>query len=435
MSAAATSLNPHPCLARLDRLLSGYHSRDFAIRLWDGTTRNPEADRPARFTWVIKNPDALARMLLPPRDLAMAEAYLYDDFDLEGDLEAACGLGEHLLNLPMKTLWGFGGSWWRLLRQLRQSQGKTGARLNGTRHSIARDHQAVAFHYNVSNHFFGLWLDQRMVYSCAYFRTPYDNLDTAQEYKLDYICRKLRLRPGERLLDIGCGWGALIMHAARHYGVQALGLTLSEPQAEFAGNRIRRGNLSPSCRVELRDYRDLPPGASFDKIVSVGMYEHVGRTALPAYFDQAWRLLRPGGVFLNHGIAQRGNLKRDHFTDRYVFPDGELIPVGALASLAEERGFHLRDVESLREHYTLTLRHWRRRLEACHEDALRFVDETTYRVFRLYLAAFAARFHAGLFDVYQTLLSKPAAGDSGLPLTRQDWYAGSPPSVEALTPR
>jgi len=410
MSAAATSLNPHPCLARLDRLLSGYQPRDFAIRLWDGTTRNPEADRPARFTWVIKDPDALARMLLPPRDLAMAEAYLYDDFDLEGDLEAACGLGEHLLNLPMKTLWGFGRSWWRLLRELRQSQRKTGARLNGARHSKARDHQAVAFHYNVSNHFFGLWLDQRMVYSCAYFRTPYDNLDTAQEYKLDYICRKLRLRPGERLLDIGCGWGALIMHAARHYGVQALGLTLSEPQAEFAGNRIRRGNLSPSCRVELRDYRDLPPGASFDKIVSVGMYEHVGRTALPAYFDQAWRLLRPGGVFLNHGIAQRGNLKRDRFTDRYVFPDGELIPVGALASLAEERGFHLRDVESLREHYTLTLRHWRRRLEACHKDALRFVDETTYRVFRLYLAAFAARFHAGLFDVYQTLLSKPEAG-------------------------
>lgn len=434
MSATSTSLAVQRCVSLLDRMLAGYHPRDFAIRLWDGTTWNPEPNHPARFIWLIKKPDALARMFMPPRDLAMAEAYLYDDFDIEGDIEAACALGEHLLNLPTKALWDFGWPWWRLLRELRQTRRTNVAALRGSRHSKDRDRQAVTHHYNVSNNFFSLWLDRRMVYSCAYFSTSFDDLETAQEQKLDYICRKLRLRLGERLLDIGCGWGALIMHAARHYGVQALGLTLSEPQAELARNRIQQGNLHRSCRVELRDYRDLPSRDTFDKIVSVGMYEHVGQVALPTYFDHIWRLLRPGGVFLNHGISKRGNLKLDRFTHRYVFPDGELIPVGTIMSLAERSGFHVRDVESLREHYTLTLRLWRRRLEARHEDALRYVDETTYRVFRLYLAAFAARFHTGLFDVYQTLLIKPQAGDSGLPLTRDDWYASSPHHVEALTP-
>lgn len=412
------------CLSVLKALLEGYHARDFAIRLWDGTVWEAEFGDEAKFTIVLKHRDALCKMVAPPRDLALAEAYVYDDFDIEGDIEAALALGDHLYALPWttKALWGL---FWRggplSLLQLRHVRDNAPA-LRGTLHSQDRDRQAVTSHYDLSNDFFSLWLDRRMAYSCAYFSSPSDDLDRAQERKLDYLCRKLRLRQGERLLDIGCGWGGLIMHAARHYGVNALGLTLSRSQAELANERIRQSGLDRSCRAELRDYRDFSGRSTFDKIVSVGMYEHVGASALPKYFEQVWRLLRPGGAFLNHGIGIRKACKPDRFIDRYVFPDGELLPIGPLLSMAEQSGFEVRDVESLREHYAMTLRHWLRRLEDSHEEATQIVGETTYRIFRLYLSAFAARFQSGLFNLYQTLLLKPDCGASGLPLTRDDWY-------------
>jgi len=298
--------------------------------------------------------------------------------------------------------------------------------LHGRRHSTTRDRRAVTYHYDVPGEFYALWLDERMVYSCAYFATPDEDLDAAQERKLDYICRKLRLRRGEKVLDIGCGWGGLIIHAACRYGVEALGITLSEPQAELANERIRRAGLEGRCRVEVRDYREIEEWGVYDKLVSVGMFEHVGEARLPDYFSRAYRLLRPGGAFLNHGISRNpaAPVRREPtFISRHVFPDGELVPIGATLSASEGSGFEVRDVESLREHYALTLGHWVRRLENNAGEARRIVDETTYRVWRLYMSGSAHGFRTGRINVYQTLLARPDRGESGLPLTRSDWYA------------
>jgi cyclopropane-fatty-acyl-phospholipid synthase len=279
-----------------------------------------------------------------------------------------------------------------------------------------------------------------MVYSCAYFNTPEDDLDAAQLRKLDYICRKLRLRAGERFLDVGCGWGGLILHAAKYYNVDALGITLSAPQAEVASERIRRAGLESKCRVTVCDYRELAGGEPFDKIASVGMFEHVGEKLLSTYFSQAWQLLKPGGVLLNHGISYSATYHRrgPSFIDRYVFPDADLVPVSSSLQAAENSGFEVRDVESLREHYALTLRRWVRRLEDQADEARRITNDATYRIWRIYLAGSAHGFCSGRLNVYQTLLSKPSVrGQSGLPLTREDWYrdklASSPVMPAART--
>jgi len=418
-------------LSFLKDLLGDYHPRDFAVRLWDGTVWAAEPGQPARFTLALKHPGALRRMFWPPTEISLAEAYTYDDFDIEGEIEAVFPLADRLLarrRSPAEVL--------RRARRLlylpgdrhdgHPRTGREAARLRGIRHSRARDRRAVTYHYDVPGEFYALWLDGRMVYSCAYFATPDEDLDSAQERKLDYICRKLRLRRGERLLDIGCGWGGLVIHAARRYGVSASGITLSEPQAELANERIRRAGLADSCRVEVRDYREVELQDGYDKLVSVGMFEHVGEARLPEYFRRAYRLLRPGGVFLNHGISRNPNTpvrRGPTFISRHVFPDGELVPIGTILGAAEGGGFEVRDVESLREHYALTLRHWVRGLEARADEARRITDETTYRVWRLYMSGSAHGFRTGRLNVYQTLLSKPDRGESGLPLTRTDWYA------------
>ena len=408
---------------------SGSPRPDFAVRLWDGTVWRPEAaaGQSARFTIVLQHPGALRKMFLPPNELTLGEAYIYNDFDIEGDIEAVFSIADQFL----EGRWGkveqlrYGQ---RLLSLPKSGQARpddAAAKLRGAMHSRERDRQAVTYHYNRSNDFYALWLDARMVYSCAYFASPDDDLDTAQERKLEYICRKLRLRPGERLLDIGCGWGGLVLYAAQHFGVDAYGITLSEPQAELARQRIQQAGLAERCRVEVRDYRDVNQPGSFDKIVSVGMFEHVGEALLPVYFKQAWSVLRPGGVFLNHGIASNmsiPNLGKDSFARHYVFPDGELVPINATLRAAESSGFEVRDVESLREHYALTLRHWVRRLEEHADEAHRLTDDVTYRIWRLYMAGAAHGFKVGSSNIYQTLLAKPARGESGLPLTRADWY-------------
>ncbi len=411
--------------------------RQVGIRLWDGTRWPDDGSR--RATLVLNHPGALRRMFLPGSELGLAEAYLYDDFDIQGDIEAVFRLAEDLASAAqnLKTRLTLGMNLLRLPRADRHASTTRGrSEMRGERHSIARDRQAIAYHYDVSNDFYSLWLDTNMVYSCAYFRTPEDSLAEAQIQKMDHICRKLRLQAGQRLLDIGCGWGGLVTYAARQYGVRVLGITLSQPQVEFASERIVEAGLEAKCRVALEDYRELHEWGEFDALSSVGMFEHVGEARLETYFRRAYDLLRPGGAFLNHGITRRA-IDRPRpgrsFSDVYVFPDGELVPISTSLRIAEGVGFEVRDVESLREHYAITLRHWARRLEKAHSDALEFVDEPTYRVWRLFMSGSAHGFSTGRLNVYQALLVKPGPdGRSGLPLTRDDLYfaSGQPAALQ-----
>ena len=412
--------------ALIESLFAG-HRDEIAVRLWEGTVW-PD-DTPKAATIVLHHPATLSQMFRRANEVALAEAYLFDDFDVEGDMEAIHGLADTLQALLQQR-----GAALRLLpkvlrlprRDLRREADRGRARMQGQQHSADRDRQAISYHYDVSNDFYQLWLDQRMVYSCGYFRAMDGGLDEAQADKLDMLCRKLRLQPGQRLLDLGCGWGGLLIWAAKHFGVDATGITLSKEQASLANERIAEAGLSERCRVRVQDYREVQDWGTWDALVSVGMFEHVGKAMLPTYFERALRLLKPGGVFLNHGIARNYCIpwrRKGTFTQAYVFPDGELVPISETVDAAEAVGFEVRDVESLREHYALTLRHWVRRLEAHHAEALRHVSEPTYRVWRLFMSGSAHGFGSGRLNLYQTLLVKPNdTWGSGLPLTREAWY-------------
>jgi cyclopropane-fatty-acyl-phospholipid synthase len=423
----AASATAAATLGFLRNLLRDY-PRDFAVRLWDGSVWEPDAGVEARATIVLRHPGALRAMLWPPGELTLAEAFLYDDFDVEGDLGALFPLVDRLLDRELSLAERL-----RTMRRLlmlpserRPREGRRRAQLRGRRSSLERDRQAISYHYDVSNEFFALWLDSTMAYSCAVFAVPDEDLETAQRRKLDYVCRKLRLKPGEHLLDIGCGWGGLVMHAAREYGVNALGVTLSQNQAELAQERIRAAGLGDRCRVEMGDYREVDERERFDKLVSVGMYEHVAREALGDYFAHARRLLRPRGVFLAHGIARSATASDGSgpsFLNAYVFPDNDLVPIATVLAAAESAELEVRDVESLREHYALTTRRWLERLEAQCDEARRVTNDVIYRTWRLMCAASAYRFARAELSVYQTLLVKPDDGASGLPLSRADWYA------------
>lgn len=432
MSATPNVQNNDPsrlALEILEQLFDRQALKTVGVRLWDGTKWPDDAPKPT--TIVLNHPGALRRMFRDPgSDLSIGEAYIYDDFNIEGDIYAVFPLAETLMQqkFGLAKRLSLGAKLLQMPGERKISvDGRQAARVKGRRHSIERDRQAVTYHYNVSNDFYPLFLDKNLVYSCAYFERDGEDLDTAQERKLDYLCRKLRLQPGERLMDIGCGWGGLVIYAAQHYGVSSLGITLSQPQAELATERIWQAGLGDRCSVEVLDYRQMDESQPFDKLVSVGMFEHVGEAVLPGYFRKAWKLLKPGGVFLNHGIARNANFPwyRDStFSARYVFPDGELEPIYLTLRAAEKAGFEVRDVESLREHYAQTLRHWVRRLEGNHESALKVVDETTYRVWRLFMSASVYGFETASTNLYQTLLVKAIHQPSGLPWTRADWYAG-----------
>ena len=415
-------------LAFLRNLLRDFHPRDFAVRFWDGTVWGAEKGQPTLYTLILSHPGALRKMFLRRSERALGDAYVGGDFDIEGEIGHAFRLADYLLERRPALI----ESLRYFLFLLMQPAGRNAVgesrkvHLKGSLHSRERDTRAVTYHYDVSNDFFALWLDKSMVYSCAYFSASDEDLDTAQERKLDYICRKMRLRSGERFLDIGCGWGGLVIHAARHYGVAALGITVSRLQADLANERIRRAGLEGRCRVEVRDYREMESPGGYDKLASVGMFEHVGEARLPEYFSRVWRLLRPGGVFLNHGIACGAGYRTDRgasFIDSRVFPDGELVPVSTSLRIAERAGFEVRDVESLREHYVLTLGQWVKRLEESQEQARHFAGNLAWRTWRLYMSGAAHGFRTGRVNVYQALLLKPEHGESGLPLTRDDWYA------------
>lgn len=429
--------------------------RAFTVRYWDNSEETPGILSDAPFTLWFRRAGALRRMLLPPTELSIAEAFINGDVDLEGNAEYAMYLGDAIGD-RVQSLGGFAALLPALLALPRDDDGNSIRKVRRMRFphgrgALARRHggaDAIQHHYDVSNDFYKLWLDERMVYTCAYFRSPSESLASAQVAKLDLICRKLRLEHGLRLLDIGCGWGALIMHAAENYGVEATGITLSRAQAELAQARIAAAGLSDRCAVVLRDYRDLGNQPEFDRIASVGMMEHVGYDRLPGYFEAAYRVLEPGGLFLNHTIVRDGNRldetpgeklkarlwKRDQFIHRYVFPDGRLVPVARVVDCAERAGFELRDVEAMREHYAMTLRHWLRRLESHTAEATALVGERKFRTWRLYMLAAINGFRAGRTNIVQTLLAKcDASGSSGMPLTRE--YMLMAPASEDFTSR
>ena len=437
----------------VSELFGEREERGFAVRYWTALEERA-AGTPALppFTLVLRSPGSLRRMLVPPTETRFAEAFLRGDFDIDGNLESAAALASPIAQRLRSTR--------RLLRiakllaQLPRDhdalaisaatppQTSLGSHAwrgfaNGRRHARMRDAHAVRHHYDVGNDFYALFLDEHHAYSCAYFPTGTENLERAQEAKFDLICRKLRLRPGERLLDIGCGWGGLIRYAVKNYGVIALGITLSEAQAALARETIALDGLGEQCRILVCDYRDLARDLSFDKVASVGMFEHVGRAQLHKYFTSVMRLLRPGGLFLNHGIISLDDARarsaivtvprrlwgQGRFMDRYVFPDGELVTLATAVGTAEAAGFETRDMESLREHYTETLRHWMRRLDNRLDEARALVGDVTVRVWRLYMAASAHAFATARIGIVQLVLTRPTSdGRCDLPRTRSDLY-------------
>lgn len=394
-------------LARVERRI--HETRlPLAVRLWDGTRLG--APRP-KVTVTIKSPLALTAFANPSLG-GLASSYVEGRIDAEGPIRDVVRVGTALVEAA-------GG----LARKLRSLP-------HWVRHTRKFDTKAVRSHYDVGDEFFRLWLDRRRVYSCGYFRRADDTLDLAQEQKLDHICRKLRLAPGERFLDIGCGWGALIMWAAERYGVRALGVTLSRNQRDYARARIRELGLEGHCEVRLLDYRDVPEDDPYDKLASVGMFEHVGRKNLPLYFGKIARLLRPGGLALNHGITLNAPGQNEigsdvgEFIDGYVFPGGELTHLSQVVEAMAGQGLECWDVESLRPHYAKTLWHWVERLEANRDAAIAAVGDKLYRIWRVYMAGSAQSFERGWLSIYQVLAGKPlASGALDLPATRDHIYA------------
>jgi cyclopropane-fatty-acyl-phospholipid synthase len=393
-----------------------------AMEAYDGSRLGPDD---ARTRIVVRSPDALRRIVAAPGEIGLARAYVAGDVDLEGDVFDVLALRDRMPSPKLSP-----AEWAKAARLVAAAGLKRlppppeEARPHGRLHSRGRDSEAVTHHYDVSNRFYRMVLGPSMTYSCAVFRDGGATLEEAQATKHELICCKLGLQPGMRLLDVGCGWGSLALHAARHHGVTALGVTLSRPQAQLATQRAAEEGLAGRVEFRVQDYRDVADGP-FDAISSVGMFEHVGLARSAEYFGHLRELLRPGGRLLNHAItrppSRSTRLHRNSFVGRYVFPDGELLEVGATVSAMQGQGWEARHVESLREHYARTLRRWVANLEEHWDEAVAEVGAGRARVWRLYMAGSAIGFEANRTSVHQVLAVHPAAGGgSGMPL-RPDW--------------
>lgn len=408
------------------------------IRAWDGSQAGP----PGAPTLVVRNRRAVRRLLFKPGELGLARAWVAGDLDIEGDLYTA-------LDLLAGLVWERGEEARSLAQALRDPEVRAAVRglvllgglplppapppeevrrVRGHLHTKRTDRRAISHHYDVGNDFYEIVLGPSMVYSCAYWADPppAGTLEDAQRDKLDLICRKLALGPGLRLLDVGCGWGSMAMHAAREYGVSVVGVTLSQEQAAYARKRVADEGLTDKVEIRVQDYRDVDDGP-YDAISSIGMAEHVGAERYLEYADVLHRLLKPGGRLLNHQIGRRPqrdetSYKVDEFIDSYVFPDGELQPIGVTVTQLERAGFEVRDVESIREHYALTLRRWVDRLEADWARAVRLTGPGRARVWQLYMAACALAFERNRIGVNQVLAVRTSeSGDSGMPLRSRTW--------------
>jgi cyclopropane-fatty-acyl-phospholipid synthase len=407
-----------PVVERIEPKIEG--GRPFGLRFWDGSELPGPPGAPAI---VVKSPRAIARVIHERSELGFGRAWVAGELDVDGDVAEVLTQASRVraVKLDRGDLLAAARAARRLKAlPLREPEPPASeARLRGRLHSLRRDRQAIQHHYDVSNRFYRLVLGPTMVYSCAYFASEDESLDDAQTRKLDIVCRKLNLQPGERLLDVGCGWGSLVIHAAEHYGVRAVGVTISPAQAELARARVREAGLEDAIEIRLADYRDTSDGP-YDKIASVGMVEHVGTEELPKYFAHLRELLKPGGVLLNHGIVRPRQQPRNEksFAWRFVFPDGELQPLSTILTEMERSGFEPRDVESLREHYALTLRRWYANQNANRAQVTREAGEERERIWRLHNIGAALGFERGDLSVHQVVAVAPGRAH-GLPLLRR----------------
>jgi cyclopropane-fatty-acyl-phospholipid synthase len=420
-----------PAAAQTVRLLTtlceGY-AGNFVVRLWTGETWQPGTG-PAPFTVSLKHPGALRAMFWPFDNVALGEAYVFDDFDIEGDMFAFTGWLRYLVKQKeSRSLWSKLRLLWTLTRLPKQRNPRDAAKIGRPvegNHSKTNDRDAISFAYDLPAEFYALWLDKYMQYTCGYFASPDESLDAAQERKVDFICRKLRMKPGDKFVDFGCGWGGLVIHAAKYYGVHATGVTLAGEQAKWCERAIDAAGVRDRVKIVYTDYRDFKASGEFDKASSVGMAEHIGAKNLPVFLGKIFECLRPGGVYLHHSINLRPHTPFPSWTAfarKYVFPNGELTSVLTAQDAATRTGFELRDQENIRESYVYTLENWVRKLEVNHDVVVKLVGEASYRVFRIYMAGATLGFQSGVYSLNQLLLSKPNEGAAQLPLTRGDWY-------------
>lgn len=405
-----------------------------SVKLWDGEIISLGKNAKDDIVFAINSQEAVTRLIYRPKLETVFQLYYEGFIEVEGgtplemlkrwDHIGVLSIVRSMSKFDLfKTFWPF------VFNIKKEACDEHAYRKNVG--ESRDDKELVQFHYDISNAFYKLFLDENMIYSCSYFKTPDTSLDRSQVDKLDYICKKLRLKKGEKFLDIGCGWGALVCHAAQYYGVEAYGVTLSQAQYDYAQEKIKRLDLEDKVKVELSDYRNIEGRECFDKIAQIGMFEHIGFKNHDTYFELMNRLLKPRGLYLHHAITRRATWDIRKFKKptayqkvitKYIFPGAELDHIGQTVTNLERYGFEVHDVENLREHYQMTLEHWVDRLWKNKEKAVKEVGVSKMRLWLLYLSLFAISFDRGTNNLYQTLSSKRCVGPSGLPLTRKDLY-------------